>query len=110
MSVDQTCENIVRLVNMSKLDYQMNQTPYSMHFSIRKKFLRGHNPDLQISTEIYKDVEMFHIKQEYKKLYDLYQTSVSSETSLKSDILDLKTKTEALQSELNVAKEILDEK
>ena len=25
MSVDQTCEDIVRVVNLSKLDYQMNQ-------------------------------------------------------------------------------------
>jgi hypothetical protein len=103
MSVNQTCENIVRLVNLSKLDYQLNQTPYILHFSIRKKFLRGHIPDLHSSPEISKDAQILHVKQEYQELYNLYQISTSSESNLRSEIL-------ALQSELILAKESSDEK
>ena len=68
MSVDQTCESIIRHVNLSRLDYHMNQTPYSMHFSIRKKFVKGNNPSLQFFPDILKDIEIFQVQQEYQKL------------------------------------------
>ena len=38
MAVNKACSDILDTVNRSKLDYKMNQTPYSLHFSIRKKF------------------------------------------------------------------------
>ena len=110
MSINQTCEDIVRVVNFSKLDYQMNQTPYSMHFSIRKKFLKGHNPNFYISPEVTKDLEIFHLKQEYQKLYDLYQIALVTEANLTSDLSNLKTEADALRSDLTVAREDLAEK
>ena len=110
MSINQTCEDIVRVVNLSKLDYQMNQTPYSMHFSIRKKFLKGHNPNFYISPEVTKDLEIFHLKQEYQKLYDLYQIALVTEANLTSDLSNLKTEADALRSDLTVAREDLAEK
>ena len=66
MSVDQTYESIIKLVSLSKLDYHMNQTPYSMHFSIKKMFLKGHNPNLHSSSEVPRDVEIYQIKQDAK--------------------------------------------
>ena len=110
MSVDQTCESIIRQVNLSRLDYQMNQTPYSMHFSIRKKFLKGHNQNLYISSEMTKDLEIFHLKQECKKLYDLYQIASETKANLSSDILVLKSEADALKHDLSVAKEDLNVK
>ena len=108
MSINQTCEDIVRVVNLSKLDYQMNQqTPYSMHFSIRKKFLKGHNPNLYNSPEVAKDCEIFHLKQEYQKLYDLYQIASAAEAKLSSDLSNLKTEADALKSDLIIANEDL---
>ena len=44
MSIDETCEHIVRQVCFSNLDFHMNQTPYSIYFSIRKKFIKGFSP------------------------------------------------------------------
>ena len=44
MSIDETCEHIVRQVCSSNLDFHMNQTPYSIYFSIRKKFIKGFSP------------------------------------------------------------------
>ena len=37
-AVNKACSEIIDKVNSSNLDYKMNQTPYSLHFSIRKKF------------------------------------------------------------------------
>ena len=79
MSVDQICESIIRQVNLSRLDHQINQTPYSMYFSIRKKFVKGHNPILYFSTELLKDIEIFQVKQEYQKLYDQHQIALTNE-------------------------------
>ena len=81
-----------------------------MHFSIRKKFLKGHNPNLYISSEMTKDHEIFHLKQEYQKLYDLYQIALETKANLSSDILDLKTEADALKRDLIVAKEDLNVK
>ena len=107
MSVDQTCDDIVRVVNLSRLVYQMNQTPYSMHFSIRKKFLKGNNPNLYNSPEVTKDCEICHLKQEYQKLYDLYQIASAAEAKLSSDLSNLKTEADALKSDLIIANEDL---
>ena len=114
MSVDQICENIIRQLNRSRLDYQMNQTPYSMQFFIQKKFVKGHNPSLQFSSDILKDIEIFQVQQEYQKLYHHCQIASRNEENLKSEFSSMKTNfhesTEALGDELISTKEILSEK
>ena len=38
LKVNRICSEIIEKVSTSNLDFKMNQTPYSLHFSIRKKF------------------------------------------------------------------------
>ena len=93
MSVDLTCERIIRQICSSNLDYHMNQTPYSIFFSIRKKFIKGHhskpaeNP-VNVHMEP-SEVELFNIKMEYAKLYSCYENTIANENLLKSEILRL---------------------
>ena len=42
-AVHEACSKIIYNVNSSNLDYKMNQTHYSLHFSIRKKFTKISN-------------------------------------------------------------------
>ena len=89
MSLEKTCENLIRQVCSSKLDYQMNQTPYSIYFSIRKKFVKGYKPNLQENLNVpheTNDSEIVHIKNEYAKLYSYLQASVANENVLKAEI------------------------
>ena len=92
MSVDKACEKILRQVCTSKLDFHMNQTPYSMYFSIRKKFLKGFNPNdsenVESSTNTNDD--LFYVKNEYQKLYDKYQAAVANQNVLMDEICKLK--------------------
>ena len=71
------------------MDYHINQTPYSIYFSIRKKFVKDYKPNCtenQALQEETNDKEIFYIKNEYAKLYDHFQTSIANENFLKSDI------------------------
>ena len=89
MSVDKTCEHLIRQVCTSKLDYHINQTPYSIYLSIRKKFVKDYKPNYpenQALPEETSDKEIFYIKNEYAKLYDHFQASIANENVLKSDI------------------------
>ena len=49
-AVNEACSKIIDNVNSSNLDYEMNQTPYSLHFSIRKKFTKISNGS-QVPTD-----------------------------------------------------------
>ena len=40
-SLDKTCEDVIRKVTTSNLDFKIKQTPYSIFFSIRKKFTKN---------------------------------------------------------------------
>ena len=92
MFIDKACEQIIRQVSSSQLDYHMNQTPYSIYFSIRKKFIRGFVPsaseNLDFST--YGDAELVNLKKEYQKLYECYQTTLANENIFIAEIARLK--------------------
>ena len=40
-SLEKICENVIRKVTTSNIDFQMKQTPYSIFFSIRNKFVKN---------------------------------------------------------------------
>ena len=89
MSIDESCEKIIRQVCKSKLDFHMNQTPYSLYFSIRKKFVKGHVPNS--SGEVFRtceslESELFNVKKEYSKIYKMYEASASEIERLKSEL------------------------
>ena len=90
MSIEQNCERIIKQVCSSNLDYQMNQTPYSIYFSIRKKFIRGFEPfsaeNSDCSKTTQNELQLIDVKKEYEKLYNFYQTSLANEILLKSEI------------------------
>ena len=94
MSVDLTCEKIINSICTSKLDYHMNQTPYSIHFSIRKKFIKGykHQNHSEYSENFYtesSEVQLFNLKKEYAKLFSFYETALANEKFLESEMLRL---------------------
>ena len=91
MSIDESCEKIIRQVCKSKLDFHMNQTPYSLYFSIRKKFVKGHVPSTstenpQICETKSQEPDVFNIWHEYNKLYYIYQDSASVIARLNDEI------------------------
>ena len=61
--VTQICEELIRNVTNSDLEYKMNQTPYSLFFSIRKKFNKNSNFGAYFQNQIspgFKE-ELLHI-------------------------------------------------
>jgi DNA repair exonuclease SbcCD ATPase subunit len=98
MTIDEICENIIREVCKSKLDFQLNQTPYSLYFSIRKKFVRGYKRENQIKPKspqpLTHKTKLFKYKKEYSQLYDLYQKSVENESNLRTEISRLSSELE----------------
>ena len=96
MAVNKICEKIIKQVCLSNLDFQINQTPYSLYFSIRKKFIKGYKPneagnvqDLAKTEEVKREAlenENFYVKQEYQKLYNLYENKAGAEKHLEEEI------------------------
>ena len=80
--VNKVCAGIIEKVNDSQLDYSMNQTPYSIHLSIRKKFMKN-SPQVSsdstssIFQNLHEDQtlerfrqELLHTRNEYNILYN----------------------------------------
>jgi hypothetical protein len=55
MAVNRMCSEIVEKVNLSGLDFKINQMPYSLHLSIRKKFSKTPNTNSNSSAISYDD-------------------------------------------------------
>ena len=85
------------------LDYHMNQTPYSIYISIRKKFVRGHSPNAAENVKLYTNEaigteskvketllksEITRLKHELEKKATLEEEFVK--VTLKTDIENLK--------------------
>ena len=109
MAVNKACYDILETVNKSNLDYKMNQTPYSLHFSIRKKFTKSStetpptdftsllNPQPEVS-EKYDDrlrQELLNTRNEYVKLYNFYIAEIEAKNKFESEFLVLLDKFEA---------------
>ena len=98
-NVNRICEDILRKVVDSKLDFKVNQTPYSMYFSIRKKFIRNSNDsgatlvsDNQENsgqTELLRQ-ELLYMRSEYEKLYNFYQIEIGTRTYTEDELETLK--------------------
>ena len=114
MSINENCEKIIRQVCNSNLDFHMNQTPYSIYLSIRKKFVKGHVPKTATAAKEPKICEkeplendVFNIWHEYNKLYNIYQAS-ASEISRLNDELEKKCDIEETFAELKATNRRLD--
>ena len=88
MTPNEVCAEIIRTVNASNLNFQVNQTPYSMYISIRKKFLKDRQEGNLYSENQSKDLknENEYLREEYEKLYGLYKTTFQKNIHLESEI------------------------
>ena len=71
-SPDISCGQILFGLKMSRLNYMVQETPYSMFVTIRKKFIKdtgeNTNPAVEVLRPSDKDVELFTLKQRNKEL------------------------------------------
>ena len=108
MSIDKTCETIIRQVCSSKLDYHMNQTPYSIYFSIRKKFVKGHSPNIVENVKLYTNeatgtepkVKENILKGEISRL----KLELEKKATLEEEFEKVEAVNNAIKKELNVTK------
>ena len=50
------CGQVLYSIKMSKLDYLVKETPYSMYVTIRKKFVKGHTDTDSENVEVVEEV------------------------------------------------------
>ena len=99
-AVNEACSEIIDKVNSSNLDYKMNQTPYSLHFSIRKKFTKissyneaptnfGSLLNSQLSGNHIDLIrqELLNTRNEYLQLYNFYIEQKDANVKLEADNL-----------------------
>ena len=79
IAVNKICEDLIKKVCASNLTYQINQTPYSLYVSIRKKFVKEFDPNTspKSTPDHSKFIETLvtennYVKSEYQKLAALY--------------------------------------
>ena len=112
-ALNSKCLEIIATVNNSQLDYTMNQTPYSIHFSIRKKFSKISHPtsspiqkeDNRTQNDYYRD-ELETMKNEYNKVFSFYQVEVTERINLEEELKNKSAEIDKLKAEFeNVTKE-----
>ena len=92
VDVSTICEELIKTVANCNLDYKMIQTPFSLNFSICKKFNKNpssvgtrtvQNPDI---AENFRN-ELFLLRSEYERLWNFYQTKLETKLENKVNIL-----------------------
>ena len=92
-AINTICEGIIKTVVNSNLDYKMNQTPYSIHFSIRKKLNRNLNQNC-VENKFSEDPtlieglrqELLYVRNEYQKLYGFYQSEMEARVKVEAEL------------------------
>ena len=99
-ALNSVCEDIVRKVISSKLDFKINQTPYSIYFSIRKKFAKNLcESDVSMTLGAHDEQpqherfqqELLLLRNEYQRLYTFYQNELEKTDNLETQLHDLKS-------------------
>ena len=96
-TVHQLCSEILDQVENSNLDYKVNQTPYSLHISVRKKFTKLFR-DVPSATNSrlpptlkFEDVseslrkELLQTRNEYEKLFNFYLLEKNTRENLEAE-------------------------
>ena len=91
-TVNQACASILEKVTSSKLDFSIHQTPYSIHFSLRKKFSKNSkNITLDYSSPVAEPQddrlrqELLNTRKEYDRLYNFYLYENEAKRKLEDD-------------------------
>ena len=75
-TVNQACTSVLEKVTSSKVDFSIHQTPYSIQFSLRRKFSKSSkNVPLDYSSpvaEAQELLELLNTRNEYDRLYNFY--------------------------------------
>ena len=118
LKVNRICSEIIEKVNTSNLDFKMNQTPYSLHFSIRKKFskrtaeeqvnqyFRG-NVSEDLSQNNMLGQELLNMRNEYEKLFKFYELEMGLRSNLEKELEVQNERSDKLKLELLRANEAL---
>ena len=125
-SAEDICIEIMKKVTSSNLDFKMNQTPYSLHFSIRNKFTRvssqlsspgtAQHPPLPAHHDDRLLEELTYARNEFVKLYHLYLAEKESKVKLEDEIasvlekLSVKDEIESNLKTLKLENKIVTEK
>ena len=127
-AVNQVCATILDNVINSGLDFSINQTPYSIHFSLRKKYSK--NPSNKVplnsppqNTSLPQETldnfhqELLYTRNEYVKLYNMYEVEREARCNLDKEYKKLianlaneETNVKAIKTEKKSLKEKLESK
>ena len=104
MTPNEVCADIIRTVNASNLNFQVNETPYSVYFTIRKKFLKDRQSG-RLNLEAVAQSKAFenenkHLRIEYEKLYELYKTTFEKNVHLVSEVVKFDSQLQQNRKEL----------
>jgi hypothetical protein len=95
-AVNQVCASLVENVINSGLDFTIQQTPYSIHFSLRKKFSKNSSKKIPLNSPSFDSLpketeldkfrqELFHTRNEYVKLYNMYAAELEAGCKLEGE-------------------------
>ena len=119
LKVNKICSEIIEKVNNSNLDFKMNQTPYSLHFSIRKKFSKTRAAEEQVTQHYGVNVcedpsqnsllrqELINMRSEYEKLFKFYELEMGLRINLEKELKVQNERSHELELELLRADEAL---
>ena len=95
--VNQVCPSIIDNVINSGLDFSIHQTPYSIHFSLRKKFSKNpsnkiplnspssySSPPQETIVDSFRQ-ELLYTRNEYVKLYNFYTAELEAKCKLEEE-------------------------
>ena len=93
-SPNQVCASIIEKVTSSRLDFSIHQTPFSLHFSLRKKFSKNSsnripldyssstNASLSESQDDRLRQELLNTRNEYDRLFNWYMGEQEAKSKL----------------------------
>ena len=95
-TVNQVCATILDNVINSGLDFSIHQTPYSIHFSLRKKYCKNSSNKIPLNSPSHTSLqqetqveqfrqELLHTRNEYVKLYNLYAAEHEAKCKLERE-------------------------
>ena len=64
----QVCENILKTIKSSKLNYVVNETPYSSYITIRKAFTKEHKGLSNVTLVCEDEVNLENFKEKIARL------------------------------------------
>ena len=109
MTTANISDHIVKTVTMSGLDYHLTQTPYSIQFSIRKKFTKRFDEvsennynsfeveKLLEETEVLKQ-NLNEVKKEYRDLFYMSQSNQNTKLEVEAELYDTKDKLKVIEN------------